>query len=799
MKAVHTHKKMPQTGRHLEALEGRQLMAVSWGYWPTRLHMDQVFQNYPWLTGDGLNVAVIDKGIDYLHPQLGGNPSTSTKSTRIVNVYDYRDNDNDPFPSESQLTDPSTAHGTGVASILVGLPYTSVNGRHYQGILQDSKLFNLRTNRFDSQNTIKKALKWVLDNHETYNITAINLTDFIGTGSSIPVYQAEIQALWNANIFIATPVANDWQGDPQTGAGAKAPIGLPGSSPYIFGTGGILANGAMNPKTQRGPGLDILGPSEKVALAYYTPTTNQHVWLENSDGSGQGQGNSWGTPHVIGTAVLIQQIDPTITPTEIMAILKDSGVPVVDPDGTGNYASLDMIEAIELAYYRRDDNIDKQAGGNDSLGNAAAIALDNNNSGSVGSQKLLVGDHDYFKFTVGTPSDFNINIGYNGGTAFPTVQLLDSNGDLIQTIGSGGIEQKRLAAGTYYVHLTGPKTLVGTYSVNINKDEVPPPPPGSPGDNGSFNDIAFDSSNNLNFAWFDESSQTLKFAKRNASKVWSSVQIVDGNQGAGFYVSMALDSTGKPGLAYYDAGNGDLKYAKYDGANWSVQTIDSQFTTGYYPSLKFGAGNNPVIAYYYKTGKDLRMAAFSGGNWNISTVDARNDIGRFPSLAMNPAAGRWAIAYESTSTGIFRYAQQTKSGWNYTDVDDTQTGGGNISLAFDQNNLPAFSYYDAANANLKFARFGNNKWNVSTLASKGSQGLYTNLFFDPGNDFLPVIYYYNKTNDALTVARSNSSTWEFEVLAAGGGRNNHVSLNTSDFETFSWLDTASGSVKVADS
>lgn len=770
------------------------MMAVTWGYWPTFLKMDQVFQNYPWLNGNGNNVAVIDKGIDYWHPQLGGNQGLNIKSARIVNVYDWRDNDTDPFPAESEATDPSTAHGTGVAGLLVGLPYTANSGKHYQGILQDSKLFNLRTNRFDSQNTIKKALKWVLDNHETHNITAINLTDFIGTGSSVPVYQAEAQALWDAGIFIATPVANDWQGDPVTGAGAKAPIGLPGSSPYIFGTGGILQNGTINPKTQRGPGLDILGPSDKVSLPYYTPSKNEHVWVENG-----GVGNSWGTPHVVGTAVMIQQIDPSITPTEIMNILKDSGVPVTDPDNTGNYSRLDMLAAIQLAYYRRDDSLDQQSHGNDDLGHATTIFL-NNNQGTVSNQKLLVGDHDYFKFTVAAPSDFNINIGYNGGTAFPTVELLDENGNLMQTINSGGIDQKRLASGTYYIHLTSPKTLLGTYSVNINKDEVPPPPPGTPGDHGSFNDIAYDSSNNLNFVWYDEDTQTLKFAKRNSSKVWSSVQIIDNTQGAGYYASMALDSTGKPGVAYYDASNGDLKYAKYDGANWSVQTIDSQFTTGYYPSLKFGAGNNPVIAYYYKTGKDLRMAAFSGGNWNISTIDSKGDIGRFASLALNPAAGRWSIAYESTSTGIFRYAQQTRSGWSYTDVDDTISGGGNISLAFDQNELPAFSYYDAANANLKFARYGNGKWNTSTLASKGSQGLYTNLFFDPGNSFLPVIYYYNKTADALMTARAtDSSTWEFETLAAGGGRNNHVTLNSSDFETFSWLETASGDVKVADS
>jgi hypothetical protein len=634
---------VPRTRRHrcsyrLEALEDRRLMATTWGFWPTLLGQDKVVQNYPWLDGTGHGVAIIDKGIDYWHPVLGGNRATATKSPRIVNVHDYRDGDTDPFPSESELTDPTSAHGTGVSGILVGLGYTA-NGKYYQGILQNTLLYNLRTDRFNSQNTIKQALDWVVANHAQYHITAVNLTDFVGTSATTPVYASEVQALWNAGVFIATPVANDWNNP----ASPKGPIGLPATSPYIYGTGGagVTTNTSthtvdptvLNPKTQRGPALDIVSQSTSVTLPYYTPSKDQDTIVGDS-----GEGNSWGTPTVTGMAILLQQIDPTITPAEIMQILKDSGVPIVDPDGTGTYARLDEYAAVNLAYSRRDDIYDQGSGGSDDMAHAGLISLNGQNQGSLSNLKLLIHDDDYYTFNVNAPADFDFALNYSGPSTFPNAELMDSDGNIIGNIGSGGITGKHLAPGQYYIHLFNAiASLNGTYGIDINAAPVVVT---SAGQNGTFNDIAYDSNDNLNLVWYDASSHTLKYAKRNTSKVWSSTQIIDSTGDVGNFVSMALDSEGKPGVAYYDSTNADLKYAHYTGSHWNVETIDQTFTTGYYPSLKFNNSDHPVIAYYYKTSGDLRMATNDGSAWTISTIDSKGDVGRYPSLALNPAAGR---------------------------------------------------------------------------------------------------------------------------------------------------------------
>jgi hypothetical protein len=452
----------------LESLEGRVLLATDpktlpWGFWDVSTGLAKTVQNYPWLDGGGQGVAVIDKGIDYWHPALGGNRATGAKSPRIANVYDYQDNDTDPFPSTSELVDITSPHGTGVAGILAGVPYASPDNQRYQGVLQNAKLYNIRTNRFDSQNTIKKALDWVIANRTKYNITTVNLTDFVGTSAN-PVYATEVQTLWNAGVFIATPVANDWQNT----ITPRGPIGYPAVSPYVFGVGGHLANGAIAPKTQRGKYLDLLGPADSVQLPYYVPSTKSDIWVRH------GGGNSWANPYVVGTASLIKQIDPTTSPADVMKILQDGGLWTPDPDaaytGISGYKRLNIYNAVGLAYARRDDVYDQGSGGNDDLAHAKLIPLDTTGKGTVSGLKLLIHDHDFFAFDVKTPGTYNVRVGYNGASPFPGADLLNASGVKIAGVGGGTGVNVNLGVGRYYFHEYKPTlSVIGTYSLNVAK------------------------------------------------------------------------------------------------------------------------------------------------------------------------------------------------------------------------------------------------------------------------------------------------------------------------------------------
>jgi len=174
----------------LEELEDRRLMT----YWPDFVGMNQVFAQFPWLRGGSNGVAVIDRGIDYKSPWLGATPTTP--SPRVVNVYDWNDNDTNPMPTNPpDGPSPLAAHATGVAGILAMVSHKDSDGKTYQGVLQTSLIYNLRESYTDSQGSITKALQWVLDNHTKYGITAINLTDFVGTSADVPLYNAQVKAL----------------------------------------------------------------------------------------------------------------------------------------------------------------------------------------------------------------------------------------------------------------------------------------------------------------------------------------------------------------------------------------------------------------------------------------------------------------------------------------------------------------------------------------------------------------------------------------------------------------------------
>ena len=132
-------------------------------------------------------------------------------------------------------------------------------------------------------------------------------------------------------------------------------------------------------------------------------------------------------------------------------------------------------------------------------------------------------------------------------------------------------------------------------------------------------------------------------------------QTVDSTYGVGKYSSIAVNpSTGGIGIAYYDATNGQLKYAYAEicaTCAWSINTIDKPilFPTdnkGQYSSLKYHSSGKPYIAYYLEkpSGVDSLMVASyvgSGGNcgygsaagkWQCDNIQTGEGIGQYLSL-----------------------------------------------------------------------------------------------------------------------------------------------------------------------
>ena len=66
--------------------------------------------------------------------------------------------------------------------------------------------------------------------------------------------------------------------------------------------------------------------------------------------------------------------------------------------------------------------------------------------------------------------------------------------------------------------------------------------------------------------------------------------------------------------------HGDLRLATREFPVWTVETVDVAGGTGQYPSLADSA-DDPAVAYYDAINGDLRYARRSGGRWVLAAVD----------------------------------------------------------------------------------------------------------------------------------------------------------------------------------
>src|SRR4030095_13962626 len=94
---------------------------------------------------------------------------------------------------------------------------------------------------------IEKALRWVIDHRDQYNIVAVNLSLGYGNYTS-PVtrdpYSDELQELHDEGVFIAAASGND--GVPASG---EPTIIYPAADPNVFAIGSLHASGDIVRRT----------------------------------------------------------------------------------------------------------------------------------------------------------------------------------------------------------------------------------------------------------------------------------------------------------------------------------------------------------------------------------------------------------------------------------------------------------------------------------------------------------------------------------------------------------------------
>lgn len=152
------------------------------------------------------------------------------------------------------------------------------------------------------------------------------------------------------------------------------------------------------------------------------------------------------------------------------------------------------------------------------------------------------------------------------------------------------------------------------------------------------------------------------YAKKTETGEWEITKI-DDDQDAGYYTSIALtyDETWKavaPHIMYHREEDGDLYYAAQDAetAEWSLTPVDESTDVGEWTDMAIDADGHIYVSYYDAADADLRFAYFDGDQWSTMIVDGADaEVGKMTSIVLDQE-GVPHISYYDKTNGELKHA-----------------------------------------------------------------------------------------------------------------------------------------------
>lgn len=615
----------PRVSPAIEPLEARQFFSLSWGATAELIHQNDAYDAFTSITGAGQVIAVIDSGIDYTHPALGGGFGLNQQ---VIGGYDFADNDADPIDQ--------SGHGTEVAGVIAASQFTA-NGSIYQGIAPGAKLVALRVDDGDGfvpDERVESALRWIID-HPEFGVGVVNIS--YGSGHydepfSSPVFGDEIAILASRNIITVAADGNDGV---STGPGIDGPA----ADPNVIGVGSVSAFNVISDFSERGALTAVLAPGETV----YT------TLLNNTYGSVTG--TSFSAPAVAGAVALARSIDPTLTLKDLRSSLAGAGATVKDGDDevgaatSLSYARLDLYGLLKITAARRPaSSADSALFGR--LGNTNSIAVDR-----FGVTHLAYYDSEATTMKYATRS---------ASGQWSALQTIDTSAPTMGIYVSLAVNAQGKPAVAYFDGNAGDLKYAEFDGQDWQSETID-----GTGSVGLYPSIVIDNTGNPAISYYRKSTGDLRVARRS-NDVWT-IRAVDYTNNVGRSTTMALDSAGKLGIAYEDSTTGYLKFAKdIVGGSWGVSTIDSTISGVSFMSLAFDASNNAAISYYDANPADLKFARQVSGSWSLSTLATRGAVGLYTSLFFDAGNLPNILYYDRRNNGAYRAIGQANGTFSST-------------------------------------------------------------------------------------------------------------------------------------
>jgi cysteine-rich repeat protein len=306
------------------------------------------------LTGQGVKIAIIDTGVDYTHPDLGGCTTqqfTSGTCAKVIGGWDFVNNDNDPMDDQG--------HGTHCAATAAG------NGV-LQGVAPDASIIAYKV--LDSSgsgraSSIIAAMERSLDPNQdgilTDHVDVVSMSlGGLGDPNNPLSQMADKLSLYGVITVVAAG---------NSGPNEKT-VNSPGTSERAITVGAVSRSREIARFSSRGPVFNLLGgnlenllkpdivaPGVGICAAQSSQDKIRQSILDmqGSDVHCQDQqhisisGTSMATPHVAGAAALLHQKFPELWPHQVKEILKSSSTNLGFNLNSQGEGLLDIQKAIE--------------------------------------------------------------------------------------------------------------------------------------------------------------------------------------------------------------------------------------------------------------------------------------------------------------------------------------------------------------------------------------------------------------------------------------------------------------------
>ena len=242
------------------------------------------------LTGEGVNIYVLDSGVDLSHPEFKGRVQS-------------------PYSSQSLgTTNPKdcAGHGTHVAGIAAG---TNV------GIAKKANVYAVRVIGCDESSLnseIVMGIDWIVKNHQSPAIINMSLGPTIQSDGTYPKsasIDAAVQSAIAAGITVVVAAGND---------NADGCQGSPAGSPGTITVGAINRDRSKAWFSNFGQCVNVFAAGDGIYSSV--------PLAKDPSGYATKWGTSQAAPAVTGIAALYLQKNPTASPSEVLAAIQQAAV-----------------------------------------------------------------------------------------------------------------------------------------------------------------------------------------------------------------------------------------------------------------------------------------------------------------------------------------------------------------------------------------------------------------------------------------------------------------------------------------